>query len=141
MRATAACSDSAGPRMADDSSLHGKLTNLSKGGCFVETKTPFGSGTAIRLQFIAMGVKVRAEGEVRTVVANQGMGVMFTSFEGRHDQKLECLLNGIMAKDTSSSARLVSRHDIVAQTLEQWFQSNDQLSREQYLDLISGTYK
>jgi len=123
--------------------LYGKLANLSKGGCFIETKSPFPAGTIVRVQFVAAsGVKVRVTGEVRNVRPDKGMGVIFKSLAEQDREKLEALLHSVVQKATgkgsSSLSSLMSRSDMLALRLEQWFRQNENLSREQYLKFLTA---
>jgi len=127
----------------DIACLYGKLANLSRGGCFIETKSPFPAGSVVRLQFIVSGVKLLAKGEVQTVRPDKGMGVSFKSFAGQSDEKLDALLNSLIHKASSQekqsgSLPLMSRSEKLALKLERWFRQNENLSREQYLKLLTG---
>jgi|SRR5581483_9800343 len=54
-----------------------KLTDLSPGGCYVATESPFPERAGIVLALKAAGVEVRAEGAVRVMHPGTGMGVEF----------------------------------------------------------------
>jgi CheY-like chemotaxis protein len=56
-----------------------KLTDLSLGGCYVETDSPFPERSAIVLSLKAGSLEVRAEGVVRVAHPAFGMGVEFAS--------------------------------------------------------------
>jgi Tfp pilus assembly protein PilZ len=124
------------------SCLYGNLGNLSRGGCFIETKTPFAPGTTVRLQFIVAGVKVCARGEVRNAQPGKGMGLTFKSFTEQDRQKLEAMLNSLVQKSRSTAkedaSTLMSRSDVLVLKLDHWFRQNESLSRDQYLQLLTG---
>lgn len=56
-----------------------KLTDLSLGGCYVETESPFPEHAAIEIGLKAQDVEVRLEGTVRVMHPSFGMGVQFAS--------------------------------------------------------------
>jgi CheY-like chemotaxis protein len=56
-----------------------KLTDLSLGGCYVETESPFPEGSGIILSLNAENMEVRAEGMVRVMHPNFGMGIEFAA--------------------------------------------------------------
>jgi c-di-GMP-binding flagellar brake protein YcgR len=56
-----------------------KLTDLSLGGCYVETASPFPERAGITLCLKAAGIEVEAEGMVRVMHPEFGMGIEFAS--------------------------------------------------------------
>ena len=56
-----------------------KLTDLSLGGCYVETESPFPERSGIVLCLKAEGMEVHAEGKVRVMHPEFGMGIEFAS--------------------------------------------------------------
>ena len=56
-----------------------KLTDLSNGGCYVQTESPFPERTGIVLRLKAAGVEVQAQGMVRVMHPGLGMGIEFAS--------------------------------------------------------------
>ena len=72
----AAHSDEALPEEADPVS-HCKLTDLSLGGCYVETQSPFPQSSAVDLCLKAAGMEIHAEGLVRVMHPAHGMGIEF----------------------------------------------------------------
>jgi CheY-like chemotaxis protein len=54
-----------------------KLTDLSLGGCYVETASPFPQASAVDLCLRASGLEVHAEGLVRVMHPGHGMGIEF----------------------------------------------------------------
>jgi DNA-binding response OmpR family regulator len=72
----AAHSDEALPEEADPVS-HCKLTDLSLGGCYVETESPFPQSSAVDLCLKAAGMEIHTEGLVRVMHPAHGMGIEF----------------------------------------------------------------
>jgi CheY-like chemotaxis protein len=56
-----------------------KLTDLSLGGCYVETESPFPEHSGIILCLKAEGMEVQADGMVRVMHPGFGMGIEFAS--------------------------------------------------------------
>jgi CheY-like chemotaxis protein len=56
-----------------------KLTDLTLGGCYVETESPFPEGSGITLCLSAEDVEVYLDGRVRVMHPGYGMGVEFAS--------------------------------------------------------------
>jgi CheY-like chemotaxis protein len=58
---------------------HCKLTDLSAGGCYVETESPFPERSGIILCLKAEDMEVQAEGMVRVMHPGYGMGIEFAA--------------------------------------------------------------
>ena len=56
-----------------------KLTDLSLGGCYVETESPFPQASAVDLCLKATGLGIHTEGVVRVMHPAHGMGIEFPS--------------------------------------------------------------
>jgi CheY-like chemotaxis protein len=56
-----------------------KLTDLSLGGCYVETESPFPQSSAVDLCLRAAGMEIHTEGLVRVMHPGHGMGIEFPS--------------------------------------------------------------
>ena len=54
-----------------------KLTDLSLGGCYVESESPFPQSSAVDLCLKAAGMELHAEGLVRVMHPSHGMGIEF----------------------------------------------------------------
>lgn len=73
----------------DDPPVHCQLTDLSLGGCYLEISSPFPVSTRVTLSMSAGSVELRAEGVVRVMHPEHGMGVEFTQTTPHHRQALE----------------------------------------------------
>jgi c-di-GMP-binding flagellar brake protein YcgR len=62
----------------DDPPVECKLSDLSLGGCYLETNSPFPERTRIVLSMRIKQLQVQAEGVVRVMHPEVGMGVEFT---------------------------------------------------------------
>ena len=56
-----------------------KLTDLSLGGCYVETESPFPQASAVDLGLKAAGMEIHTAGVVRVMHPAHGMGIEFPS--------------------------------------------------------------
>jgi DNA-binding response OmpR family regulator len=56
---------------------HCKLTDMSLGGCYVETESPFPQSSAVDLCLKAIGMEIHTEGLVRVMHPTHGMGIEF----------------------------------------------------------------
>lgn len=56
-----------------------KLTDMSLGGCYVETQSPFPQASAVDLCLKAAGMEIHTEGVVRVMHPAHGMGIEFPS--------------------------------------------------------------
>ncbi len=63
----------------DETVPHCKLTDLSLGGCYVQTDAPFPEGALIDFCLKANDLEVHADGMVRVIHPGHGMGVEFPS--------------------------------------------------------------
>ena len=67
------------PPQDPDPKMPCKLTDLSSGGCYVETESPFPEGSGITLCLKAEDVEAQAVGKVRVMHPGFGMGIEFAS--------------------------------------------------------------
>lgn len=63
------------PAVEPEETVEGKLTDLSLGGCYVETESPFPEQSGVTLRLKADEIEVEAEGVVRVMHPGLGMGV------------------------------------------------------------------
>src|SRR6202042_2691682 len=64
---------------AEETVPHCKLTDLSLGGCYVETSSPFPEKSLVDLCLRTGDMEVHTEGMVRVTHPGHGMGVEFPS--------------------------------------------------------------
>jgi CheY-like chemotaxis protein len=60
-----------------DAASQCKLTDLSLGGCYVQTESPFPQSSAVDLCLRAAGLEIHTEGLVRVMHPGHGMGIEF----------------------------------------------------------------
>ena len=76
----------------EDPPIRCQLTDLSLGGCYLEIPSPFPLSTRITLSMRAAGVEVRAQGVVRVMHPDKGMGVEFKLSTAEHRVAVEKFL-------------------------------------------------
>lgn len=84
----------------DDPPVRSQLTDLSTGGCYLEISSPFPVSSRVTLSMRAAGVEFRAEGIVRVMHADKGMGVEFTQTTPEHRAAVERFLSVLMENRT-----------------------------------------
>jgi CheY-like chemotaxis protein len=80
----------------DDPPIHCRLTDLSSGGCYVESNTPFPAGTRLGLSMRVGEVAVQAEGLVRVMHPEIGMGIEFTQKTAEQHDQVEKFIRALM---------------------------------------------
>lgn len=76
----------------DDPPVRCQLTDLSLGGCYLDIASPFPVSTRVTLSMKAAGSELKAEGIVRIMHAEKGMGVEFSQKTPEHRSLLEKFL-------------------------------------------------
>ena len=76
----------------DDPPIRCQLTDLSLGGCYLEISSPFPMATRVTLSMRAAGIEIRAQGVVRVMHPDKGMGVEFTQATSEHRAAVEKFL-------------------------------------------------
>lgn len=74
-----------------------KLSDLSLGGCYIETLAPFPQNTRIDLCLRVGDFEIHLDGNVRVVYPGHGMGVQFTS-AARQQDRLETLFDRLASQ-------------------------------------------
>ena len=113
--------DNAAEGEKDDPPVSCRLTDLSLGGCYVELSSPFPVRTRIVLSTRVGDLEVRADGLVRLMHPETGMGVEFRWGTAQQRVSLEKFLHALMKNqgalpELQSSSRyilslIVSMHD------------------------------
>jgi c-di-GMP-binding flagellar brake protein YcgR len=90
----------------DDPPMRGQLTDLSLGGCYLEISSPFPVSSSVTLAMRAAGIEVRAQGVVRVMHPDKGMGVEFTQATPEHRSAVEKFL-GVLSENRTLSPELL----------------------------------
>jgi CheY-like chemotaxis protein len=92
----------------------GKLTDLSLGGCYVETGAPFPEGAMVDLCLRTDEMEVHTEGMVRVAHPGHGMGVEFPSRTAEQRAQVGNLISFLRGCPQTSLALHVSPRALVA---------------------------
>ncbi len=102
----------------DDPPIRCQLTDLTLGACYLEITSPFPVSTRVTLSMGAAGVHVQAEGLVRVMHPDQGMGVEFTRKTPQQRALLEKFLNALMENREVTPELLVEPDGLESDTRE-----------------------
>jgi c-di-GMP-binding flagellar brake protein YcgR len=80
----------------DDPPVSCKLTDLSLGGCYLEMPSPFPIRTLVILSMRVGQLQVKAEGVVRVMHPEMGMGVEFTQTTKQQREHVENFIQALM---------------------------------------------
>lgn len=127
----------------------GRLSDISRGGCFVEMLPPIAVGAKVSVVLLIAQRRIRAEGRVRSLLPNFGVGVQFLRFEPEDLQRLEEVLatlekgaplNVIAAATPPPPASLTPLTAVDQQRalerVKSWFGEHDLLTRQEFLTLL-----
>jgi len=82
----------------DDPPVRCQLTDLSLNGCYLEISSPFPVSSRVALSMRAGAAEVRAQGLVRVMHPDKGMGVEFTQATPEHRAAVEKFL-GVLSEN------------------------------------------
>jgi CheY-like chemotaxis protein len=98
----------------DETVPHCKLTDLSLGGCYVETAAPFPERALVDLCLKTGELEVHTEGMVRVAHPGQGMGVEFPSRTAEQRAQVENLINFLRSSPEAMPDLIISPRALVA---------------------------
>jgi hypothetical protein len=102
---------------------HCKLTDLSLGGCYIETDAPFPERSLVDLCFKTNEMEIHTEGMVRVTHPGQGMGVEFPSRTAEQRAQVGNLINFLRNCPETMLELIVSPRALVADLTQ--FQPDD----------------
>ncbi len=79
-------------RMGSSVPQHCTLSDISSGGCYVETTSPFAEGTAVDLVVRTSQMKLRVRGSVQAMHPGFGMGVSFSLQTAEEREQVQRLI-------------------------------------------------
>jgi hypothetical protein len=85
-----------------------RLTDLSIGGCYVETPSPFPEKTGVLLKFRAAGSELETQGVVRVMHPSYGMGIEFTVRTAEQHRKTEIFIRSLSSQPVNEPELLAS---------------------------------
>jgi len=107
----------------NESVPHCKLTDLSLGGCYVQTDAPFPERALVDLCLKAEELEVHTEGMVRVAHPGHGMGVEFPSRTLEQRAQVENLINFLRSCPATMLELIISPRALVADLTQ--FESDD----------------
>jgi hypothetical protein len=117
-----------------------KLTDLSLGGCYVETESPFPEQALVDLCLRAGGMEIHADGMVRVMHPGSGMGVEFPSRTTEQRETVAHFIEFLTSRPGTLPELLISPKSLVAD--ENQFASASTAGEEHLedalLDLLRG---
>jgi CheY-like chemotaxis protein len=97
-----------------DTSSECKLTDLSLGGCYVETESPFPQSASIDLCLRASGMEIHTEGLVRIMHPGKGMGIEFPNSTEEQRQSVGRFIEFLATQPDASPQLEISPRALVA---------------------------
>jgi CheY-like chemotaxis protein len=91
-----------------------KLTDLSLGGCYVQTESPFPERSGIVLCLKAEDMEVQAEGMVRVMHPEFGMGIEFASGTAEQRQQVGTFINFLASRPGTLPQLLITPRALAA---------------------------
>ena len=98
----------------DETVPHCKLTDLSLGGCYVQTDAPFPECSLVDLCFKANELEVHTEGMVRVAHPGQGMGLEFPSRTPEQRAQVASLISFLQNNSNAQPELSISPKALVA---------------------------
>jgi len=127
----------------------GRLTDLSRGGCFVELLAALTMDTKVNLVLVISQRRIQVQGVVRSVLTNFGLGIQFVHLEADDLHRLEEVLASLekgtpLAPMAPSPPQPVSAPAPTAvvdpehalEAVKSWFGDHDFLTRQEFLALL-----
>jgi DNA-binding response OmpR family regulator len=125
-----------------------KLTDLTLGGCYVETESPFPESSGITLCLRADKVEVEVDGKVRVAHPGFGMGIEFASRTAEERAQVEKFIGFLTARPgllpdlsitpraltTADSAPTESQADPLDDPLLELLSRHESLNQEEFLE-------
>jgi len=95
-----------------------KLTDLSVGGCYVETESPFPQSSAVDLCLKAAGMEIHAEGLVRVMHPSHGMGIEFPARTEEQRKSVADLIECLTSHPGAQPELEISPRSLVANAFD-----------------------
>lgn len=100
--------------LEDETVPHCKLTDLSLGGCYVQTDAPFPEGALVDLCLKTKDLEVHTEGMVRVAHPGHGMGVEFPSRTQEQRDKVGNLISFLQSNADAQPELSISPKALIA---------------------------
>jgi CheY-like chemotaxis protein len=127
----AATTAGAGP---NETVPHCKLSDLSLGGCYLETDAPFPERSLVDICLKADEMEIHTEGMVRVAHPGHGMGVEFPSRTPEQREQVEALINFLRNSPEAMLELIISPRALVADLTQFEPESTDVVETDQELE-------
>ncbi len=117
----------------DETVPHCKLTDLSLGGCYLETEAPFPEQALVDLCLKTGDMEVHTEGMVRVTHPGHGMGVEFPSRTPEQRAQVVDLINFLRNSPTATPELIISPRALLAD-ISQFKRDEDDSSADEQLE-------
>jgi CheY-like chemotaxis protein len=117
---------------------HCNLTDLSVGGCYVETESPFPERSGIVLCLKAGEIEVQAEGTVRVMHPGFGMGIEFASHTTEQREQVSHFINSLSSKPGVRPELLVTPRALSSSTGNEADETSHEDLNDPLLELLHG---
>ena len=123
-----------------------KLTDLSVGGCYVETVSPFPERTHLLLKLRAVGNELETPGLVRVMHPSHGMGIEFTAQNADQSRKIDLFIRSLSSQPdllaaprglASAQARPSSSSEVDDPLLD-LLRNHESLTQERFLEALQS---
>jgi hypothetical protein len=95
-----------------------KLTDLSLGGCYVQTASPFPQSSAVDLCLRAAGMEIHTEGLVRVMHPGHGMGIEFPARTEHQRKSVGEFIEFLTSQPGATPQLETSPRSLVANTID-----------------------
>src|SRR6202142_4544317 len=95
-----------------------KLTDLSLGGCYVETESPFPQSSAVDLCLRVAGMEIHTEGVVRVMHPGHGMGLEFPARTAEQRNNVGDFIESLTSQPGATPQLEISPRALVADEID-----------------------
>jgi len=134
-----------------DSRIWARLTDISLGGCYLETMSPLPVLTYVNLGLILEEQHLNAKGQVVVSHPNFGMGVQFIDMSAADRKMLESWLAALAPKVATPLGRRNGENPVrtldkdsaalLVQAITEFFLNRPVMSREEFQQLVEARHK
>lgn len=90
--------------------LCGQLTDISQGGCYVQTPQPLPTGTKVNLELLMKIANLRGEGVVCSSHPGRGMGIKFVETSNEYRDQLRQFVKWFAGAEPASTSGAAKDH-------------------------------
>ncbi|MGA2978164.1 MAG: PilZ domain-containing protein [Terriglobales bacterium] len=113
-----------------------KLTDLSLGGCYVQTESPFPQSSAVDLCLRAAGMEIHTEGLVRVMHPGHGMGIEFPARTEEQRKSVGEFIDFLTGQPGATPQLETSPRSLVASAIAESESSNGTDGSDPLLELL-----